>query len=93
MQLCRYCTLYVVGKDGRSEMRFHQLVNAIKGGLDLNEVEVFTTIDEAKVATLASERRKKINDFGADTMLRASKLALMDESGAIVAHVDFCPID
>jgi len=42
MLLTTKTTLYVTNKDGTSEMSFLEVCNAIKGGLQLEEVEITT---------------------------------------------------
>ena len=59
-------TIFVVGKDGVTEMNLTMLVDAVNGGLKLGETPVFTTSAEA-----ADElRRRQLVYAGINTLQR-----------------------
>jgi antitoxin component of MazEF toxin-antitoxin module len=57
MLLTAKTILYVTSKDGTNEMSFLDFSNAIKGGLDLEEVEITTDAEHSQ--RLERKRRAK----------------------------------
>lgn len=54
MLLTAKTTLYITSEEATSEMSFLDLCNAVKGGLDLNDVEITTDPEESR----ALERKR-----------------------------------
>lgn len=59
-------TLFVVSKDGVTKMTLTMLTNAVQGGLQLNETNVFTTNEEA----MEELRRRQLVYAGTQTLQR-----------------------
>ena len=87
MQIQNGTQLFVVSSDGMSPVAFGSLHNAIKGGLRMEDVEVFTVEEEAKAANRARSRRRCVSEFSNTQMLAAAKLALLDNDGTVMREI------
>lgn len=93
MRLRPTTPLFVVSKDGSTDSDLNRLANMVKGGMSLDEVEVFTTKGEAARAVTANTRRSKVEQFESDEILSASSLALLGASGRVIERIEFCASD
>lgn len=94
MQLCKSTRIWLVGPDGLSgPQSFESVLTAVVGGLTLDDHEIFTDLEDARTAGAAQDRRKRVRQFDRTDMLRASKLVLLDQDGATIDEITFCPTD
>ncbi|NLS97894.1 MAG: hypothetical protein GXX96_37625 [Planctomycetaceae bacterium] len=81
MQLRGKTALYVVSVDGLTKMDFNHLVDALRGGMNLADVEIYDDAGEVMTARIASVRRRSVEDFEQQELLAASKMVLVDAEG------------
>ena len=74
MHLHGNTALYVVGDNRLTRMTFTQLVDALRGGLNLTDVEIYDDAGEAMTARIAANRRKHKEDDEADNPATAHVL-------------------
>ena len=91
MQLRCDTVLYVVSPDGLTRMSFNHVVDALRGGMNLAEVEIYDDAAEAMAARIAQGRRKLAKDFEQQDLLAASKMVLIDADGNVIREVAFYP--
>ena len=84
---------FVVTKEGKSQMSFEGIINAVKGGMDLDEVEIFDDEDSARLARVANHRREQVEQFDSGHILEASSLVLFDRDGVVLDKVTFMPVE
>ena len=89
MRLQNATLLYVVSQEGMTEMTFGRLHDALNGGTKMKEIEVFTDRSEAKEADRANRRRRQVQTFSRDEILRAAKMVLLDDGGQVIHGVPF----
>ena len=83
---------YVVSKDGTATMTFEGIVNAIKGGMEFDDVEIFTDEESARMAKIANYRRSQVDGFERSHVLRADSIALM-ANGQVIDKIDFIQME
>ena len=95
MKLDTLALLYVVGnQDGLVTVStLRRVIDMVNGGLDLDEVQLFTVEREANLAGAAQKRRSQVREFSDHAVLSSAKLALLDESGGAIDTVGFCSTD
>jgi hypothetical protein len=84
---------FVVTKEGTTMMNLRGIANAVKGGMDLDEVEIFTDEDSARLARVANHRRAQVEQFCSGHILEASSLVLFDRDGVVLDKVTFMPVE
>ena len=89
MQMQNGTKLFVVSSDGLSEMTFGNLNDALKGGTRMEEVEVFTDHEEARLVDRARKRRGCVSQFSTEDVNRAAKMVLIDEEGEVIHELLF----
>ena len=101
-QVRKDTTFFIVNKKGtphrtvgmaRTMMSFEGIINAVKGGMDLDEVEIFDDEDSARLASVANYRRAQVERFDTEDVLRASSLVLFDRDGVVLSTIDFMPVE
>ena len=94
MKLQNGTRVYVVDREGMSEMTFGGLHHALEGGTKLQDVEVFTDQNEARDANRANARLQRVlNAFSRFEILNAAKMVLLNEEGHVIHEVPFNPAD
>ena len=93
MKMQKGTRLYIVADDGLSKMTFEGFNNALNGGTSMEDVEVFTELEEAQKAERARKRRLLIRQFDKHDVLAATYRALLDNSGEVICKIEFCPTD
>jgi len=90
MQIRETTELFVVA-DGISGMNLGAICNAIKGGMKLQDVQIFTDRGEAARADLARKRRSKLlegllEDFDDKQVLAAFSVVVYDKDGNMLGQ-------
>lgn len=89
MQLQNGTILFIVGSEGLTEMTFGNLNDALKGGIRMQDIKVFTDREEAEHLDCARKRRLLVDDFSEKEMLEATKMTLMDAEDRVIIEVEF----
>lgn len=93
MQIDENTPVYIVSSDGKTTMSFGGFLNAIAGGTRLQDISVFTDVQEAESAERARLRRSSVKYFTNDEILRAESMVLLDDEGGVIHKIEFCPTD
>ena len=89
MQLHGNTALYVVSDYKLTRMTFTQLVDALRGGMNLADVEIYDDAGEAMTARIAASRRKHEEDGEAP---RSSERFEADDSAAPRVPLESCDL-
>ena len=92
-QVHRDTGFFVVTEGVMSTMSFGDVVDAVKGGMDLDDVEIFDDENSARLALIVYSRRCRVEQFDSGHILEASSLVLFDEDGVVLDKVNFMPVE